>query len=196
MRKFLKSTMVAAAAVIGAVGLSACSDEKKESGAVFTPQQMADALNVVMRADRTIYAQKVINRLVRKEKVIKASEHFEDDKALPLPAQMFRMGAEVASDKTKLFSYQLLSNWPINKQNKPASEIEKAGLDYVYKNPDKAYYGEQMLGGKKYFTAIYPDSAVAQACVSCHNEHKDSPRTDFKMGEVMGGIVVRIPLAM
>jgi hypothetical protein len=37
---------------------------------------------------------------VKKEKVIKASEHFEDDKALVLPAQMFRFGAETVAKKT------------------------------------------------------------------------------------------------
>lgn len=38
------------------------------------------------------------------------------------------------------------------------------------------------------------DIAVAPACISCHNGHTDSPRSDFKMGDVMGGVVVRIPL--
>jgi hypothetical protein len=42
---------------------------------------------------------------------------------------------------------------------------------------------------------VYPDVAVAPACVTCHNAHKDSPRTDFEMGDVMGGVVVRIPLS-
>ena len=50
------------------------------------------------------------------------------------------------------------------------------------------------VGGKKYFTAVYADTAVAQACVSCHNGHKDSPRKDFKLGDVMGGVVIRIPM--
>jgi hypothetical protein len=30
--------------------------------------------------------------------------------------------------------------------------------------------------------------------VSCHNDHKDTPRTDFKLGDVMGGVVIRVPL--
>jgi hypothetical protein len=46
----------------------------------------------------------------------------------------------------------------------------------------------------KYFTAVYPDPAVAPVCVSCHNEHKDTPKTDFKLGDVMGGVVIRIPI--
>ncbi|MDE3049644.1 MAG: DUF3365 domain-containing protein, partial [Nitrospirota bacterium] len=39
-----------------------------------------------------------------------------------------------------------------------------------------------------------PDRAVAQTCVTCHNEHPNSPRRDFKVGDVMGGIIITIPI--
>jgi hypothetical protein len=147
-----------------------------------------------MESDRTVYTQRVVNRLQNEEQVIKASEHFEDDKALPLPAQMFRFGAEKVAEKTKTFSYSLLSLWPVNKQNGPRTDIEKDGLKFVAENKGKNYYGEETLGGQKYFTAVYADTAVAKACVSCHNEHLDSPRSDFKLGDVMGGVVIRLPI--
>jgi hypothetical protein len=35
---------------------------------------------------------------------------------------------------------------------------------------------------------------VAQACITCHNDHKDTPKKDFKMGDVMGAVVIRIPV--
>lgn len=160
---------------------------------------MADALHLVMDSDRTIYTQKIVNRLVKKEKIIKASEHFEDDKALVLPAQMFRFGAEMVKKRSdKLddvnFSYSLQSLWPINKQNAPKTEAEKEGLKFVADNKGKNFYTEETLGGTKYFTAIYADTGVAPVCVSCHNKHKDTPKSDFKIGDVMGGVVIRIPV--
>ena len=162
--------------------------------AAVTPQQMADALHAVMEADRTVYTRNVVNRLQNEEKVIQASEHWQDDKALPLPAQMFRMGAEMAAQKNANFTYALLSKWPVNKQNAPKTDAEKSGLDYVAGNAGQNYYTEETLGGRTYFTAVYADKAVAPACISCHNAHQDSPRADFKMGDVMGGVVVRIPV--
>ena len=66
---------------------------------------MADALHTVIESDRTVYARHVVNRLQDEEAVILASEHWRDDKALPLPAQMFRMGAELAAEKTDGFRY-------------------------------------------------------------------------------------------
>ncbi len=166
---------------------------------IISPKTMADALHLVMDSDRTVYTRKIVNRLVKKEKVITASEHFEDDKALVLPAQMFRFGSElVAKRSEKLpdvnFSYSLQSLWPVNSQNAPKTAAEKTGLKYIADNKGKNYYTVEELGGSKYFTAVYPDIAVAPVCVSCHNKHKDSPRRDFKLGDVMGGVVIRIPL--
>lgn len=155
-------------------------------------QQVADMLHAVMAADRAVYTVRVVNRLQNEEKVITADEHFMDKKALPLPAQMFRFGAEKAAETQKNFSYSLLSLWPVNKQNAPRTAAEKTGLTFVNENKGKNFYVEEMLGGKKYFTAVYADTAVAQACVSCHNGHDESPRKDFKLNDVMGAVVIRI----
>jgi hypothetical protein len=179
--------------VILVSALSACSAARDAVPGGISPKAMADALHAVMEADRTVYTRQVVNRLQNQEKLIKASEHWQDDKALPLPAQMFRMGAEMVAGKTQNFSYSLLSLWPVNKQNAPKTDAEKAGLEVVAKKQEP-YYAEETLGGRTYFTAVYPDIAVAEACIACHNEHADSPRSDFKMGETMGGVVVRIPL--
>jgi hypothetical protein len=157
-------------------------------------KDMADALHAVMESDRTVYTRMVVHRLQNEEKVIKASEHFKDDKALPLPAQMFRFGAEMVAERKMGFSYSLQSLWPVNKQNLPKTALEKKALEAVAKDPAKPFYGEETLGKTKYFTAVYADKAIAPACVTCHNEHKDSPRTDFKIGQAMGGVVLRIPM--
>lgn len=175
--------------------LTACGGGEPAAEGGITPRQMADALHAVMEADRTVYTRRVVNRLQNKEQVIQASEHFEDDKALPLPAQMFRFGAEmVAENEAAGFTYSLQSLWPINNQNAPRTEAEKTGLQFVADNPGESYYTTETLGGTEYFTAVYADTAVAPACVTCHNEHRDTPRSDFEIGDVMGGVVLRIPV--
>jgi hypothetical protein len=186
LKKF-KAPILAAALAAGAMQ-PAIADDGMEY------QQVSDLLHLVMSSDRTVYTRMIVNRLAVEEGVIKASEHFEDDKALVLPAQMFRFGAEMVAEETDAFSYSLLSLWPINKQNAPSTDLEIEGLTYLAENPGENFYGEEELGGTTYFTAFYPDISVAEACSRCHNEHKDSPRTDFKGGDVMGGVVIRIPM--
>lgn len=194
----LHTTLALSTAALLTGGSIAIANEIADKPMI-SPKAMADALHLVMDSDRTVYTRKIVNRLVKKEKVITASEHFDDDKALVLPAQMFRFGSElVAKRSEKLpdvdFSYSLQSLWPVNKQNAPKTDAEKAGLEFVAENKGENYYTVEELGGTTYFTAVYADVAVAPVCVSCHNDHKDSPRRDFKLGEVMGGVVIRIPV--
>ncbi len=177
---------------VSAVAAVGCGKEKGAGGGV-TPQAMTDALFAVIAADRAVYTREVVNRL-QNDKVVKATEKYQDEKALPLPAMMLRMGAEHAKKIDSSFSYGLLSLWPINKQNGAKTDVEKAGLQYVVDNAGKNFYKEEMLGDKKYYTAVYADKGVVEACVNCHNEHKDSPKKDFKVGDTMGAVVIRVPV--
>jgi hypothetical protein len=170
--------------------LAACKASSGESG--IPPKQLADAVHAALESDRAIYTREVVNRLQNEHGVIKASEHWKEDKALPLPAQMFRMGAELTAQKEAGLHYALLSQWPISRQNLPRTDVEKAGLDFVVKSPNENYYGSERLGDTTFFTAVYPDKAISKACVDCHNQHASSPRHDFALGDVMGGVVVRI----
>lgn len=194
LKKTALGMAVAAGVVFGAQTIA--GEEETEMVSV---KAMADALHIVMDSDRTVYTKKIVNRLVKKDKVIKASEHFEDDQALALPAQMFRFGSELAAQRAEKnpdvnFSYSLQSLWPINRQNAPKTDAEKDGLKYIAENKGKNYYTTETLGGQKYFTAVYPDMGVAPVCVECHNKHPDTPKKDFKIGDVMGGVVIRIPV--
>lgn len=179
-------------ALAGATFVLPCQSHAASAG--LAPQSVADMLHSVISADRTVYTKMVVNRLVNEEQVIEVSEHWQEEKALPLPAQMFRAGAEHVRDQKAAFSYNLLSLWSINPKNKPTTAVEKQGLEFVAKNPNQNFYGTEKLGKKDYFTAVYADKAVVDACVSCHNKHKDSPKKDFKLNAVMGGVVIRIPL--
>ncbi len=186
-------TLATVAILTGAV--TACGGSTQGTGGPgIPPEAMADAIHHVLESDRTVYARHVVNRLQDEEGVIAASEQWEEDRALPLPAQMFRMSAQLTAEKTDRVSYALLSPWPINSRNAPRTEVEEAGLESVAADPSKPFYGTETLGDTEYFTAIYADIAVSPACVTCHNAHADSPRDDFELGDTMGGVVIRIPL--
>lgn len=191
---FVKKCVLAAALGATAVMTTGCSDEQASAG--IDPKIYTDSLFAVMKADRTNYTKLVVKRLgPAGADAIKPDEHWEDiPNGTLLPAQMFRAGAEAVAEMTDDFTYSLQSVWPINSQNAPKTPMEKEGLEYIAANPGENFYGEESLGGVTYYTAVYPDVAVSDACTTCHNEHKDSPKTDFKLGEVMGGVVIRVPL--
>ena len=163
-----------------------------------SPQKFADAVHAVMMADRTVYARHVVTRLKKQEAPVSPSEYWEDeDHTIPLPAQMFRMGAELVDENAAAgFTYALKSKWPLNKQNRAKTDLEVKGIDALIENPEEPYYETEEISGKKYFTAFYPDQAVAEACWACHNDHtnREDDYPEFKEGDVMGAVIVRVPL--
>ena len=190
----VKLSNVAVMGVASAALLLAGCGEEEAVG--IDPKIHTDGLFAVMKADRTNYTKLIVQRLgPNGAGAITPKEEWMDlDDGAPLPAQMFRAGAEAVNEMTDTFTYSLQSLWPINKQNAPKSPMEKEGLTYIKDNPGENFYGTEKLGDTEYFTAVYPDVAVAEACVTCHNDHKDTPKTDFKIGDVMGGVVIRVPL--
>jgi hypothetical protein len=175
------------------VGISGCGRELSDGSR--QTKDLTDALFAAISANREAYTRHVVDRLQYKEQMLVATEHYREEKALPLPAQMLRMSAdEFARTNNGQIAYSLISLWPVNKQNGPRTESEKQGLRSIAET-GKNHYTEEVLGGEKFFAAYYPDRGVVEACVKCHNDHKDSTRRDFRVGDVMGGIVIRVKMA-
>ena len=64
----------------------------------------------------------------------------------------------------------------------------------VVGDPSEVYAGTIRRGNRKYFKAIYADTAVSPACINCHNAHPLSPKRNFKLGSVMGAIIISFPV--
>ncbi|QDT65187.1 Tll0287-like domain-containing protein [Calycomorphotria hydatis] len=184
--------------VMSGCGQAPPTEEATSISTGITPQEFTDAVHAVMMADRTVYAKQVVTRLKKQEAPVGPSEYWEDeDHTIPLPAQMFRMGAELVSENDKAgFTYALKSKWPLNPQNKAKTEKEIEALDYVAEHPEDSWYGEETIGDTTYFMGVYPDRAVAEACWSCHNDHanRGDDYPEFKKGDTMGAVIVRLPL--
>jgi hypothetical protein len=156
-------------------------------------QTVADYIHAVIEADRTFYSLQIVERLQR-EGVAQASEHWRVSKTLPLPAQFLKESSDLAMLTGTRFRYRLIGQWPINPENGPVTDFEKAGLEQVKTNPERPYTGVVLIEDRRAFQAIYADRAVSRTCVKCHNAHPQSPRKDFKLDDVMGGVEITIPL--
>lgn len=206
----IRTRTVAFIAIVLAVAVTAIScssggNTNAQQAAGISPELVADYVHTVMAADRTAYTKHVVNRsktLEGKEKTdgvldIEATEGWKQTDGIPLPAQMFRLGAEIANE-SGYFTYNLISPWYINDSHAPKSDFEKTAMKAVIETGEP-YKDYQAVGGQQYFSALYPDKAVAEACVTCHNTHpvhlERYPDKVFVMDEVMGGIIINIPLA-
>ena len=153
---------------------------------------VADYLHAVLQADRTFYTQHVVERM-EAMLLVTASENWREERTLPLPAQFFKEASRGLQVRGKPFRYRLVSLWPLNPENSPKNEAQRLALEKVVTHGE-VVEGEIQLDNRSYYQAIYPDRAISRACVDCHNARQDSPKNDFKLNDVMGGLEILIPL--
>ena len=154
---------------------------------------VADYIHSVIQADRTFYTTDVVERMQMRG-IVFAAENWRESSRLPLPAQfLLETGRLVATERSGL-RYRLISNWSINNKNSPITDFERTGLTEILANPDRPYAAVTTEGGAPVFQALFADRAVSQSCVGCHNAHPNSPKKDFKAQDVMGGVLLTIPL--
>lgn len=171
---------------------SAASKEAGSSRCI-AAKTVADYVHSVIQADRTFYTTEVVERMQMRGVVV-ASENWKERGTLPLPAQFLAEAGLLMREERNGIRVRLLSNWAINKRNRPTTEFERAGLTEILVNSDRPYTSVVTEDGSPYFQALYPDKAVSQTCIGCHNAHPNSTKKDFKLRDVMGGILLTIPL--
>jgi len=192
-KTLLLGAVIAMSAVLAIRDVTAV-EKQSETLMGIPPETVADYLHTVIMAHREFYTTHIVNRLLQ-EGIVDVSENWRATNSLPLPVQFLKETSEMAELTGTKVHYHLISQWPINKANAPVTEFERRGLEQVHKHPNRPYSGIIGRGGEQFFGAIYADLAVTRLCIDCHNLHPDSPKSDFKIDDVMGGLVIIFPLS-
>ena len=187
-------TLGAAFALFLSPYVLSAANKGSSSPTLIPAERVAEYVHSVIQADRSIYTTEVVERMVN-QGIVTASEDWKDTGKLPLPVQFLIEAARLMADNPNGIRFRLISNWAINKENMPRTAFEENGLLKIAVSPERPYRRMKTEHGIEYFEALYPDIAVSQSCVGCHNAHPQSPKKDFRVGEVMGGLVLSIPVS-
>ena len=187
---------VGAVLLVGAIGAGTVIYQQRIRQVRDQAGKMAHALTLQIAEDRTYYTANVVGKLKKDGIAITTADSgFRGQPgAIPLPATFVKEVTE-AINKKGFYKADLISGWPINKAKAPRTPFEREAFAAVVKDPKTPREAMVDEGGQARLLYVSADVAGAQACVSCHNAHPDSPKKDFALGDVMGALVVEIPVA-
>ncbi len=136
------------------------------------------------KAFRTVYSKTIVEQA---DKVgVKPAENWATEPhGIMLPAQFVK----AAGSEIKAFDLGLIGLTPIYKANLPKTQAETDALNKMMANPEIKVL---TFADGSQFKGLAADYAIVQACADCHNSHPSSPRKDFRQGDLMGAIVVRL----
>lgn len=188
--------IIAALSVIGiylfATAPADLDDSTSASGghdvSVETLFRLLDAENASIRA---IYTAEIVTPGLKKGLKYREDWKTKDVHAGPLPALFLRETANRLQQRIPELSLFLGSTYPIEASNH-FKGAQLTHFDSIEKQQKPQFFIDESTGRH---TAMFPDIASAPACVSCHNEHPDSPRKDWKLNDVMGATTWSFPRA-
>ncbi len=155
---------------------------------VESKEQVVRYLLATVRAFRTVYV-KDIEEHVRKGGVYPKELWSQDVHAIMLPFQFVKLAAAELKGAAKDVEVGVISLTPIYASNFPQTEAEVAALKAMMEHPTQTLV--TFTDGTQ-FKGLAADFAIEQACADCHNQHPTSTKRDFKQGDLMGAVVVRL----
>jgi signal transduction histidine kinase len=156
--------------------------DKVKSAAVI---EAASAYSSAITTFRNFYSSEVVPRALGAG--MRATHDYHNvEKSIPLPATLtIELGEQVSAQGLD-HSFRVLSELPFPwRRDRVLDPFERDALRAVKAAPGQPYIRFAAINGKDYIR--YASAVVmGPTCVACHNNHKDSPKLDWKPGDVRG----------
>jgi hypothetical protein len=178
---------VTAGSALGFLHLAQLSQELVRSSAVESAAQHHKLLEAI----NSLYSADVVERLAP-HKVPVTDDYDRRPGAVPLPATLtIRLGRQLENEAG--VQVRLFSDFPLGKDNGPKDDFEREAIRRLKADPDVPFYRFEVYKQKpslRYAVA----RREQESCTKCHNHHPDSPKRDWKAGDVRGVLEIIRPL--
>jgi adenylate cyclase len=148
-------------------------------------RRQAIDFNSLISSVRDYYANNVVNRVLAGAGSTQVNHNYQAiPGAIPIPATLSLELGRVISEKQKNISYRFVSDFPFqNRGQHILDDFEKNALSMLRANPNQLitdYSNSIVSDGIRLISPVL----MGPACVSCHNTHPESPKRDWKVGDV------------
>lgn len=169
-------------------------EEKGEAASISDKKfSIEEAFEIVAAENdvaRTLYTKAIVG--AGKKNGLAFHEDWEKDEveAGPLPALFLRgIASDIRKKNEVPLGLFLGSDFPIRKSNKFIGKQAELFAEIREDGKPKYFFDEE----NQLYTAMFPDFAGAMPCVSCHNDHEETTKSDWAMGDIMGATTWTYP---
>ncbi len=134
---------------------------------------------------REYYTESVISKAMKNGALSPSHDHQTDSNAIPLPATFIHDMSDLLKNENTTMS--LYSALPFPFRNvRVLDDFQREAWRQLSIDPESIFTRQVDRDGSNFLRVAIADRMVTEACVNCHNSHPDSPKTDWKLGDVRG----------
>jgi class 3 adenylate cyclase len=179
--------LLVAAVVLGLLGLPAAVwlDLRELSEGMLRTQ--AREISRIVDVMRGFYGTDVVGRVLQANGPVSAIHNYRDVQgAIPIPATLsIELGKRISADDGSV-KYRFISELPFHgREPHQLDAFEHKAIKALRADPKDTVVEVSGWFLDRHVRAAAP-VIMGQVCVSCHNSHPDSPKTDWKVGDVRG----------
>jgi hypothetical protein len=158
-------------------------------------RKQVNETGTVFQTFHAYYSRNVASRMAESKKVPVTDNFRNVESAIPLPATLaIEVGGEVR-ERIPGIEYRFASDYPF--RNRPKlDEFERTALASLRRTPNRPV---SEISGSLFerHARLARPVLMERDCVACHNAHPDSPKRDWKVGDVRGihEIILRASIA-
>lgn len=152
-----------------------------------TLRRQAEDVGALISGMRSYYAENVVARIRSSQSSVPIVFNYEAiPGAIPLPATLSLELGKVVSERQANISYRFVSDLPFkSRAPHPLDQFESHALMSLRVQPNQKLL-EVSWSGLTNRVRLMTPVIMSADCVACHNSHPDSPKTDWKVGDVRG----------
>jgi adenylate cyclase len=150
-------------------------------------RRQAIDLNSVISSVRGYYASNVVGRILSADGRTRVAHNYENiPGAIPIPATLSLELGRVINEQQHNIGYRFVSDYPFaNRTPHVLDDFEKNALAALRAKPDQQVTEKSSTFLTDTVRLVAP-VLMGAACVNCHNAHPESPKRDWKVGDVRG----------
>ena len=157
---------------------------------------VSESLSLIndLKTFRSYYSDNVVDKVKDKTDISVDYNHDIASNTIPLPATTIHNLSERLTSERGI-NVNFFSDYPFPfRANRVLDTYQKDSITFLRANPNEIFVKEDVINNKKVFRVAIPDILTSQSCVSCHNTRIDTPKNDWKLGDVRGVLEVVMPL--
>jgi len=150
-----------------------------------------------LSAFRTLYTEEVVNT-AKKQNITISHDYRNIKNAIPLPATLsMALGKEIGKFQSGAQTF-LYSRYPFpwrEQENKTIfnQDFSQQAWQSLTEDPEQAFFRFEEVNGEMSIRYAIAD-VMRSGCVDCHNNHEQTPKNDWKLGDVRGVMEVILPI--
>ncbi len=136
-----------------------------------------------IKITRGYYTRAVVAKALQSGALLPSYTHAGEPNQIPLPATFVQDISDLLKEKDTTLALVSPYPWP-HRSERQMDNFQTSAWDHFQTDPSAVFSRQEVRKGRRILRVAESDRLTGSTCVLCHNSDAESPKKDWKLGDV------------